>query len=153
MATRSETTQHNIKLTRNITPAARTNALLITGDMLTLLAFAYIGQREHETVNSARPLLGVVWTGLPFALTWLAAGWLLGAFDGKGRAMRPFLGRSLNTWLVAAPLGLLLRSYLLQRAVIPTVFVTAALGFGGAMILGWRLLFALWQRRNVKRDE
>jgi hypothetical protein len=113
---------------------------------LTLLAFAFIGQVEHETVNEARPLLGVLWTGLPFAVAWLAAGWWLGAFADKGAA-RPFLGRSLNTWLVAAPLGILLRSYLLGRAVIPTVFVTAGLGFGGAMILGWRVLFLLLGRR------
>jgi hypothetical protein len=117
--------------------------VLVVGDLLTLLVFAYMGQLKHEMVNEARPLLGLLWTELPFVVAWLAAGRWLGAFMDRGEEARPFLGRSLNTWLVAAPLGVLLRSYLLGRTVIPTVFVTAALGFGGAMILGWRVLFML----------
>lgn len=126
--------------------------LLVVGDLVTLLAFALIGQMEHETVNETRPLLGVLWTGLPFMVAWLAASWWLGAFAYEGEA-RPFLKRSLNAWLVAAPLGILLRAYLLGRAVIPTVFVTAGLGFGGAMILGWRVLFLLWARRGVRQRQ
>jgi len=58
----------------------------------------------------------------------------------------------LNTWLVAAPIGILVRSYALGRAVIPTVFLVATLGFGGAFVLGWRALFAVvwwWMDRKV----
>jgi len=62
---------------------------------------------------------------------------------GKGRLYTSFIARSLNTWLVAAPIGILIRSYALGRAVIPTVFLVATLGFGGVFVLGWRALFAL----------
>jgi hypothetical protein len=60
---------------------------------------------------------------------------------------RVFLARSLVTWLVAAPLGLLLRALVMERAVVPTAFMAAALGFGGLMLLGWRLAFALLHSR------
>jgi hypothetical protein len=149
MALPGDVSRPKLALSRRIDPAALAKGFLIAGDLLVLLAFSYIGQREHETVNAARPLLGVLWTAFPFALSWLVSGWLLGAYQvevGK----RPFLGRSLNAWLVAAPLAILLRAYLLGRAVIPTVFVTAGLGFGGGMMLGWRVLFVWWlaPRRN-----
>jgi hypothetical protein len=70
-------------------------------------------------------------------------GLLLGAYPGREKLhFRPFMGRSLNLALVAVPLGVLLRSYVLGRAVIPTVFLSAALGFGGVMMLGWRAAYA-----------
>lgn len=132
--------------------------ILLTGDLIAVVAFVMVGQRDHELVNEANPVLGVLLTAVEFAAPWVVAGWLLGAFrmgdhvgaglapaqgDHKGRPYVSFLARSLNTWLVAAPIGILIRSYALGRAVIPTVFLVATLGFGGTFVLGWRALFAL----------
>jgi hypothetical protein len=126
-------------------------ALLLAGDLLALLAFVYIGQRDHDLVDSARPVLGVLQTAAPFILPWILAGWWLGAFrQGALSSPRRFLNTSLNTWLVAAPLGLLVRAYVLGRAVIPTSFVLATLGFGGLFVLGWRLVF-LWIATRTRR--
>jgi len=126
--------------------------LWLIGDVLALSAFVFIGQVEHNLMDAAKPLWGVLEQVLLFGAPWLVAGLWLGAFrfgEGDGRA---FLARSLNTWLVAAPLGLLLRSYVLSRAVVPTAFISATLFFGGVFVLGWRLLFVLgWllvQRRR-----
>jgi hypothetical protein len=124
---------------------------LITGDGLALLLFVYLGQREHETLDPARPLVGVILQTAVFLLPWLVAGWWLGAFTaGAGKELsRPaFLSRTLNAWLVAAPLALLLRAFLLDRAVIPTLFLLVTLGLGGAALFTWRLLFLLWQHRS-----
>ena len=118
--------------------------ILLLGDLLALIVFVYVGQRDHELIDEATPILGVLWTAGEFALPWIAAGWLLGAFPrGETWTTRSLLARSLNAWLVAAPLGLLLRAYVLGRAILPTVFVTATLVFGGLLMLGWRLAFAL----------
>ena len=142
--------------------------ILLAGDLIAVVAFVAAGQREHELVNEASPVLGVLLTTAEFGVPWVVAGWLLGAFRvgdrvgaglapaqgdrplrfatgtfGKGRPYVSFLARSLNTWLVAAPIGILIRSYALGRAVIPTVFVVAALGFGGLFVLGWRAVFAV----------
>lgn len=125
---------------------------LLVGDLLTLLAFIYIGQRDHELLDASSPFVGLLLPSAVFALPWGVAAWALRALP-RGDDLRfwPFMGRSLNVWLVAAPLELLLRSWVLGRAVIPTAFFNAALGFGGLMILGWRAIFAivyLWLRQR-----
>ncbi|HLB47093.1 MAG TPA: DUF3054 domain-containing protein [Anaerolineales bacterium] len=124
--------------------------MLFVGDFLIVAAFVYIGQKDHELINDTNPLLGVLWTTTIFAVPWVVSGWLLGAFpNGETLTVRSLLTRSLNTWLVAAPLGILLRSYILGRAVVVTAFITVTLGFGGLFVLGWRLAFALiWWRLN-----
>jgi DUF3054 family protein len=123
--------------------------ILLVGDLIAVMAFVVIGQRDHNLVNEANPILGVLVTTIEFAAPWVVAGWLLGAFRGVGESDHPgrpyalFMARSLNTWLVAAPIGILIRSFALGRAVIPTMFLVAALGFGGLFVLGWRVVFAL----------
>jgi len=118
--------------------------ILLTGDLIAVAAFVAVGQEDHGLVNEATPVLGVLLTAGEFGVPWLIAGLLLGAFrTGDKLTVRSLLTRSLNTWLVAAPIGILIRSYALGRAVIPTVFLVATLGFGGVFVLGWRALFAL----------
>lgn len=118
--------------------------ILLAGDLLVLLIFTYIGQRTHNLIDPRHPILGLLLTTGEFALPWAVVGWVLGAFPGDDSlTIRPLLARSLNAWLVAAPLGLLLRAYILGRAVIPTSFFSVTLGLGGAFILGWRLAFTL----------
>jgi hypothetical protein len=121
--------------------------VLIAGDSLALFLFVFLGQQEHQTLDPVRPLAGVLLQTAVFLLPWLAAGWWLGAFTAGRELSGPaFLSRTLNAWLVAAPLALLLRAFLLDRAVIPTLFLLVTLGLGGAAVLIWRLLFLLWQR-------
>jgi hypothetical protein len=115
----------------------------LIGDVLALSAFVFIGQLDHGLVDAANPLWGVLEQVLIFGAPWLAAGLWLGAFRFDAGNARTFLARSLNTWLVAALLGLLLRSYVLGRAVVPTAFISATLFFGGVFVLGWRALFVL----------
>ncbi len=128
--------------------------ILLAGDLIAVYVFVLLGQQEHGTANPTSPFVGALFeTGL-FALPWVVAGWLLGAF--RVETMRPadetrsldytLLGRSLTTWFVALPLGILLRAFALQRALIPTPFFVAALVFGGAFVLGWRILFVLLER-------
>jgi len=123
--------------------------ILLAGDLLALLLFVFQGQRDHELVDPNNPALGVLLAGLPFLPPWIIAAFLLGAYrvdDLPGRPYK-FFARSINAWLVAAPLWLVLRALVLGRAVIPTLFVIAGLGFGALFVLGWRLAFALvWTR-------
>ncbi|MBI3360256.1 MAG: DUF3054 domain-containing protein [Chloroflexi bacterium] len=132
--------------------------ILIAGDLLVLLLFIFAGQREHDLTDPVHPILGVLLTTGEFAVAWLVAGWLLGAFPKMGGepedrpyGVRSLLGRSLNAWLVAAPQGVLIRAFFLKRAVIPTVFLGVTLGLGGMFLLGWRLVFALAWGRVVQQ--
>lgn len=123
--------------------------LLLAGDLLVLFLFVFIGQSDHETIDPTNPLGGVLLGTAEFALPWVLVGWLLNAFRIDPSRFTPFefLARTLNAWLVAAPLALLLRALVLGRAVIPTAFFLVAVGLGGAFIIGWRLIFALVERR------
>jgi hypothetical protein len=126
--------------------------ILLLGDLLALILFVYIGQRDHETIDPVNPLLGVLILTSEFAIPWLITGWWLGAFNADTQSSkRTFLARSLNTWLVAAPLGILLRALILGRAVIPTAFFIVAVSVGGAGVLGWRLVFAWWWTRQARK--
>ncbi len=132
--------------------------ILLTGDLIALILFVAVGQRDHELVNEQNPILGVVLSTLYFAVPYLIAGVLLRAFnfdaDNEGRFYFRFFGRWLNTWLVAAPLGVLIRTFALGRAVIPTSFIVAGMGFGALFMLAWRVPFALWlwwRHRQVKQ--
>src|SRR5574341_2295988 len=143
--------QNNIRSPLRLAPL-----ILLVGDLIAVMAFVVVGQRDHNLVNEANPILGVLVTTVEFAAPWVVAGWLLGAFRGvgghPGRPYASFLARSLNTWLVAAPVGILIRSFALGRAVIPTMFLVAALGFGGLFVLGWRAVFTLgwwWVNRKT----
>jgi hypothetical protein len=121
--------------------------ILIVGDLLALIAFVGVGQADHGTMNDANPVWGVLQASWEFALLWLLSGWLLVAFPPfKDWTVRLLLGRALLTWLVAAPLSLLLRSLVLGRSNIPTLFLAATLGFGILFLFAWRgLLIVVWQ--------
>ena len=125
--------------------------ILLAGDLIALSLFVLVGQRDHETIDPTNPLLGMLPNVVAFAIPWsVAAGWL-GALqwgDHEGRPYR-FFARTLNAWLVAAPLGLLLRSAFLGRAVIPTLFVVATFSFGALFLFAWRIGFAaIWMRQK-----
>lgn len=137
-----------------MTISAKTwRTLLIIGDLLALMLFVLVGQTDHGTVDKGRPLLGVLQASWEFALLWLLVGWPLDAFPHfKDWTVRNLLGRALLTWLVAAPLGLLLRSLVLSRLNIPTLFLAATLGFGVLFLWAWRLLIVLIQRIIGRRQ-
>ena len=116
--------------------------ILPVGDVIALLLFMYLGQRDHNTIDPVHPVLSLLVLAAEFALPWIVAGWLLGAFPRRAFPGRgAVLARSLNAWLVAAPLGLLLRAFVVGRAVIPTLFMVVTIGLGGIFVIGWRLIF------------
>lgn len=143
--------------------------ILLAGDLIALILFVVVGQRDHELVNEQNPVLGVLLSTLYFAVPYVVTGLFLQAFSPldignhnlgdhnplKGAGGHPyieFFGRWFNAWLVAAPLGVLIRAFVLGRAVIPTLFIVAGMGFGGLFMLVWRVAFAvvIWWRQTRK---
>jgi hypothetical protein len=106
--------------------------------------FVYVGQRDHGTISAANPVRGLLLASWEFALLWVVIGWPLEAFPPfKKWTPRLLITRPLLTWLIAAPLGLLLRSFVLARLNIPTLFLAATLGFGLIFLFAWRLFAVL----------
>jgi len=118
----------------------RTRAwLLFVGDGICLAGFVLAGLQTHD---SAHPLVRFALTAGPLIGTWTIVGLGLRAFhfDLPVR-LRSVWGRTLTTWLVAAPLALLLRALLLRSATVAVIFMLITLGLGGATLLLWRTLF------------
>lgn len=135
---------HEIKKSQQFAPW-----ILLTGDFLAILLFVFLGQQEHETVNLANPALGLLRAAFPFLLMWVIVGWALHAIQRPAASLsaRQLVGRGLNAWLVAAPLGLLMRAFLFDRDAIPIIFMLLTLTVGGTFIALWRLVFMQLLRR------
>jgi hypothetical protein len=121
------------------------NVILMAGDLLALLAFVLVGQADHNTINTANPLLGALPNVVPLAGSWLVVAALLRAFPKGSQQPRlsAFLGRSALAWVIAAPIGLAIRMVWLGRGDIPIPFLLVTLAAGGLFLLGWRLVFWL----------
>ena len=105
--------------------------VLIFMDLLALILFVWAGQTDHGTMNDANPIAGILPASWEFALLWLLVGWPLNAFPRvQDWTIRLLLSKAMLAWLVAAPLALLLRSLVLSRLNIPSLFMAATLGFG-----------------------
>ncbi len=106
---------------------------LIAGDLGAMLLFAFIGIASHERDIS---LTIFARSFLPFAVSWLSLGALLGAF----RHERPSL-RLLAVYLVCGITALVVRAVIFDRALFNAFFVIALVG-NGLMLLAWRWLRA-----------
>ena len=135
----------------NVTPqtqAARQPWWLLIGDWLVLLLFVLVGQRDHS-ISGPGALPSMLNTAFSLGLPWTVAAFVLGAYRLRpDPGWRVWLGRALNAWLVAAPLGLLLRALLRGQDAIPVTFILVATSIGGLMIVGWRAVVYWWVSRR-----
>lgn len=123
-------------------PRSRT-AILAAGDLIALLLFIIIGQADHSTLNQSNPILGALPNLLALAVPWAIVAFLLQAYPRRPMSLAQFMGRSALAWVIAAPLGLWLRSILQARGGVPIPFLVVTLLVGGLLLLGWRLVFWL----------
>jgi hypothetical protein len=122
-------------------------AFLYLGDGLCLAAFVLLGMRQHDTLAASNAALRFVVNFAPLLLAWTGAGLALGAFRLQPQpALSAVWGRTLAAWLIAAPLGLLLRAGLLGSSVLVVAFVLVTLALGGAVLVAWRTVFFWWSR-------
>lgn len=119
--------------------------VLLMGDIVALLLFVLVGQADHNTVNPASPLLGALPNVISLAVPWLVLAWLLRAYPRGSAppALAGFMGRSALAWVLAAPIGLVIRMVWLGRGGIPIPFLVVTLAAGGLFLLGWRLIYWL----------
>ena len=114
--------------------------VLLTGDLVAFLLFVYYGKLAHHLPVT---FIGMLETLAPFLIGWLIAMLLFRSYSPRAyESVGRLLLSTLLTWTVAAPIGLVLRSWwtgvpitLLFTAV--TYFITLA------FLLGWRIPFAI----------
>lgn len=113
--------------------------ILVAGDLLAFLLFGVLGRASHGLEVTILTAIGAAY---PFALAWLGMGLLLGSFK-PARVAGPLeaVKWAWITWILSWPVGLLLRSLILQR---PVMWAFALVVFGtNLVILGlWRAGYA-----------
>ncbi len=130
--------------TRGIAKGA---VVLLAGDWMALALFVFLGQVDHDVVDVGRWLMQTA----VFAAPWTVVALILRAHQlPRGSTLRAFLPRSLLAWLVAAPLGLILRAVVQGQATIVVAFMLVTMGVGGLFLLSWRLLYYIVQARRAR---
>jgi hypothetical protein len=128
-------------------------AALLAGDIVSFMLFAAIGRGSHGEATGLAALGEVAGTAAPFLLGWLAVAPFAGALDAKLLAQpRRLLRRTLLAWLLAWPLGLLLRALFLQRA-IPGSFAIVVGITNSVLLLGWRGVAAWVAKERIHRRD
>ncbi len=121
--------------------------ILAVGDVLVLGLFVLLGERDHA-ISDPQPVLRWFITTAEFALPWLIAAWALGTYRAD-ITTRTFLGKTVTAWLIAAPLGALLRSFVNGSGAIASTFLVVTLVVGGAMVIAWRWIYARLARKSA----
>lgn len=118
---------------------------LLIGDIVAILLFATLGRGAHSMELG---LAGILNTAFPFLIMWLLVAWLLGgyrpaAYENPGKAAV----RAIVLVLVAGPLALLLRSFILSRPIVIT-FAIISVSTNLILLTLWRTAFAFFRGRK-----
>jgi hypothetical protein len=141
--------QFNAQPSRRI---SRAQVILLAGDALIFVFFAVEGRATHELGLGASPLLTVLTVAAPFAVPWFILAWVLDAFQPSTiRQPRRMLFATAFAWLCGGSIGLVARTMILQRPLLPA-FAAAALGINGVLLLGWRGVFSLVAARAKSNE-
>lgn len=116
--------------------------LLAVGDAITVISFVAVGSYHHGNTDP----LHAVYAAVPFLLGWFVVAPLAGAYGGFP-SLRNKTFSLLGTWLVAALLGLGIRSTDLFAGGSPPSFGFVVIVVGGGSLLVWRLGLARLIRR------
>ena len=127
-------------------------AALAAGDTAGLLLFAAIGRASHSEAAGLEALAQVAGTAAPFVAGWFLTAPVLGAYGAKTETLRGMLVRTALCWLVAWPIGLILRALALQRA-IPLSFALVTLVTVLVILVLWRGVFSILTARGRSERE
>ncbi|MED4582262.1 DUF3054 domain-containing protein [Brevibacillus choshinensis] len=114
--------------------------VLLVGDLIAFLLFAYYGKLAHHMPVS---LLGILDTLAPFLVGWIVAILVFRSYGYKAYgSFGSLLLFTLLTWTLAAPIGLVVRVWWTGIPMTWT-FTWVAYVITLAFLLGWRILFAI----------
>ncbi|WP_227376141.1 DUF3054 domain-containing protein [Haladaptatus halobius] len=121
---------------------SQATAGLVVGDLLVLATFLAIGELRHDVNPITSPLVFAD-TIAPFFIGWLVAALALGTYGSRARqSVRDAVLLAGGTWIVAASIGLLLRSTRFFHGDSPLTFAAVVTGFGLLFFVVWRGLAA-----------
>lgn len=120
---------------------------LAAGDAAAILAFATLGAAHHGEAPVSDPVhVGLVAT--PFLLGWIVAALVGGLYTADATSSpRRALSWTVPAWIAAALLGQALRATALFPGDTAPTFVLVTVLVGGGLVVGWRVLAALFVRK------
>lgn len=113
-------------------------AILLGGDVITLILVTVFGFATHGTLGSAG--YRMLTTFMPLLFAWLLVAPFLGVFDPGRTSDWRQLWRPFWAMILAAPMAAWIRGFWLNSAIIP-IFVFVLGGVGALAILLWRGLY------------
>lgn len=120
-------------------------ALLIVGDIITLVLVTVIGFASHGTLGSAGARM--LTTFFPMAVAWFLVAPVVGLYDLKLISEPRNLWRPVYAMLLAAPFAAWLRGILLNSPIL-ALFVAVLVGTGALAVFLWRVIFYLFYSRK-----
>lgn len=119
----------------------------LVGDVVAILAFVVLGELRHgvDPVTMPGRFAG---TAVPFLVGWAVVGALLGAYAASVRRGAGRLAAvTAVAWTGAAAVAQALRATAVFPGDADPVFYLVTVGFGGAILVAWRLgRVLLWPR-------
>jgi hypothetical protein len=109
-------------------------------DTFAVVLFVAVGRREHERDSAIAGLIG---TAAPFLIA-LALAWLVVRIWQRPVDWRAGVG----VWAITLVAGMLLRNLVFGDGT-ATSFVIVAAAFLALFLIGWRLAFAVFERRQT----
>ena len=123
--------------------------LVVLGDAVALLLFAFGGEVSHELFFPDSFVLSVLHAALPFAIAWFPVAFIIGALtDPRTSRLGDYVAHTVEAWFIAAPLGIVVRGWLINRAVIPMTFLLVTYVMGLVLFVSWRLIYVLIARQR-----
>jgi hypothetical protein len=111
---------------------------LAVGDLLVLAGFLTLGSINHG-VDPVTMLGRVAGTIAPFLAGWVVGALAVGAYaPGTGRRVRTSVVRVVGAWVVAAAIGLALRSTAYFHGSAPWTFALVVTTVGAVSFAVWR---------------
>ncbi|MEX2555977.1 MAG: DUF3054 domain-containing protein [Actinomycetota bacterium] len=110
--------------------------ILLIGDAIAIALFAVIGLASHDEGITAG---GVARNALPILAGWFVVAAFVGTYS------RPGLRTMLITWVMAVPVGVVIRAIVLSRPADGSqiVFAIVTMTVTLVLLLGWRAIAAM----------
>ena len=111
--------------------------LLISGDIVIFMFFAFTGRETHAP-GDANLVVDALPTLLTFLIVWFAIAAVGRVYRSAAIAnVRSAVSHTLIAWIIAAPIAIFVRAILLGRTAIPWQFVAVTMGLVGSLLLVW----------------
>jgi hypothetical protein len=124
---------------RRLLPGRRGTVRFVLADAVALLAFVAIGLRGHD----GRTVEGLLRNAVPLLGAWFLVAWAAHTYR------RPGWRSLLKTWIVAVPIGLLVRTALVGSPRGPRILVFVGVGLAFTLLaLVLARLLTRWIRRG-----